>query len=554
MKKIIYSFIYLLVSTFSFGQSTIITPSRVENNSNTNNNFKVESYNSFLGFSSIRYNPTLSAVKNPVLSGNSILTLGGGGYYNTSNDIHFSKARITFSATENYSATAAGSKMSFFTTPNSTTVASERMTIDHDGKVGIGVLSPASNFHINEPSAGSSGSFQLTNSDAGSTVSDGLHFSLNPSGFFSYGASIINKENSFLTFGANNLSNQLFLDPNGNVGINSLQPTGKLQIEHSSASSSNPHLRLRTTNESNYTRIRAENSTGTRFFEQSYYTGSATASSNFFDINYGSNNLLTVTGDGKLGIHNVNPSDLFHLSPNNNVGDVYARFSTTSGLSGLRLQNNSGDWSMYTNEFSKLFFGYSTNNFLTTTQVLILEPNATEYNFIPSTTNQVYLGTSGNRWREIWSQNPLNTSSDRRLKKNIVEIKYGLEEIMKLEAVSYNWKNNNDSKLQLGFIAQDVEKIVPEIVSKSGISDEEFAKLEEKGVSISDTYGMQYTGLIPVLVKAVQEQQRNIEAKSKKIFQLEQKLLKMEDLEARLGSIESLFEGKATTHGLKTDK
>jgi hypothetical protein len=552
MKRILFFLVALSVTYVSYSQSTIIEPGRNQLESTASDNLTIRSNSSLLGIQGIRFKGTIIA-KTPVLANDDLLRIGGGGNSTTSSE-NFDKALIRLRASQNWNTTNMGTKIQFSTTQNNGTTLSERMVIDHNGNVGIGVISPATQLHINEPSVGVASSFQLTNADAGAAISDGLHFSLNPSGLFSFGASIINKENSFLTFGANNLSNQLFLDPNGNVGINSLQPLGRMQIDHLSSSSSNPHLRLRTTNDVNATRIRAENSTGTRFFEQRFYTGSSFAGSNYIDINYGNDNLLTVTGDGKFGINNVSPADLLHLKPISNTGDVYARLSTSTGLSGLRLQNNTGDWSMYTNEFSKLFFGYSSNNFGTTDQVLILEPNATEFNFIPSTTNQVYLGTSGSRWREIWSQNPLNTSSDRRLKKNIVEIKYGLDEIMKLQAVSYNWKNNNDSKLQLGFIAQDVEKIVPEIVSKSGISDEEFAKLEQKGETISDTYGMQYTGLIPVLVKAVQEQQNIIESKSKEIIQLSQKLQKMEELEARLSSIESLLEGKKPSQGLKTEK
>jgi flagellar biosynthesis chaperone FliJ len=141
------------------------------------------------------------------------------------------------------------------------------------------------------------------------------------------------------------------------------------------------------------------------------------------------------------------------------------------------------------------------------------------------------------------------------LKKNINEIKYGLDEVMKLQAVTYNWKDNDDKRLQLGFIAQDVEKVVPEIVTKSGISDEEFERLEKKGEKVTDTYGMQYTGLIPVLVKAIQEQQKVIEDNASRISQLENKLQKMNDLEARLNLIEALMNSqKSETRTSINDK
>ena len=53
-------------------------------------------------------------------------------------------------------------------------------------------------------------------------------------------------------------------------------------------------------------------------------------------------------------------------------------------------------------------------------------------------------------------------SSDRRLKENIVRTPYGLEEVLKLNPVSYQFISNGLA--QLGFIAHEVQKLVPEDV------------------------------------------------------------------------------------------
>lgn len=426
------------------------------------------------------------------------------------------------------------------------------------GNVGIGILNPTNKLHIannansiitNEITAGTEASLELktTNgifdflelrkwaSAAGgsigtiplaglSTITTGMH---------STGGLLIGtKPAQPLYFTTDNIE-RMRISESGNVGIGTVAPTGKLMIESAGATSStsssiDPQIRLKLTNDFNYGWTRFENSNGTRHFSQRYDLLSVSSNLNSYSLYYGSDQLFNVRGDGKFGLNVNAPSDLLHLSPISNTGDVYARISSTSGLTGLRLQNLAGDWTMYSNEFSKLFLGYSTNNFVSTAEVITMEPTATEYNFKPSTTNQVYLGTSANRWREIWSVNNLNTSSDRRLKKNITDLNYGLDEVMKLKAVSYNWKNNLDSKLHLGFIAQDVDKIIPEIVSKSSLSDLEFEKLQQKGELPTDTYGMEYTGLIPVLVKAMQEQQRIIESKSQQISQLEARLTAIE--------------------------
>lgn len=100
-------------------------------------------------------------------------------------------------------------------------------------------------------------------------------------------------------------------------------------------------------------------------------------------------------------------------------------------------------------------------------------------------------------------------ASDRRLKTNIGSLKYGLKDIMTLQPVRYNWIDPNVGKGdQLGFIAQDVRKIIPEIVN----GDEQ-----------KETLSVNYTELVPILVNAIKEQQQQIEELNKRIKALENK-------------------------------
>ena len=89
--------------------------------------------------------------------------------------------------------------------------------------------------------------------------------------------------------------------------------------------------------------------------------------------------------------------------------------------------------------------------------------------------------------------------SDARLKTNIVATTYGLKEVMALRPVHYNMKRGGAA--QVGFIAQEVRKVVPEVVS--GI---------EGDILYGETLGLSYGNLVPVLTKAIQEQQSQIEA------------------------------------------
>ena len=99
--------------------------------------------------------------------------------------------------------------------------------------------------------------------------------------------------------------------------------------------------------------------------------------------------------------------------------------------------------------------------------------------------------------------------SDSRLKKNITNITYGLNEVMAFRPVTYLMNEEDDTaKKHLGFIAQEVKTLVDEAVDDLIDPDTQFYMLD-KG------------GLVPVLVKAIQEQQAIIETLTTRIEALE---------------------------------
>jgi hypothetical protein len=94
------------------------------------------------------------------------------------------------------------------------------------------------------------------------------------------------------------------------------------------------------------------------------------------------------------------------------------------------------------------------------------------------------------------------TPSDKRLKKNIKDIDYGLDAVMKLSPKEYDWKK--DDRHDIGFIAQEVEKVIPEIVKDKKHFDKQIKTLD-------------YEKLTAVLIKAVQEQQQQINKLEEKL-------------------------------------
>ena len=86
-----------------------------------------------------------------------------------------------------------------------------------------------------------------------------------------------------------------------------------------------------------------------------------------------------------------------------------------------------------------------------------------------------------------------NSNSDRTLKDNINKIQSASDIINQLEGVSFNWKDSGNKTF--GFIAQEVEEIIPELVGKN----------DELG-----TLTVNYQGIIPFLVEALKEQAARI--------------------------------------------
>jgi hypothetical protein len=114
----------------------------------------------------------------------------------------------------------------------------------------------------------------------------------------------------------------------------------------------------------------------------------------------------------------------------------------------------------------------------------------------------------------IYAQNTsVQSISDQRLKENISDSTDGLAVVNALRPVRYDWKEGygNDQKNQLGFIAQEVETVFPEAVSEWKVN-----KIDE---TVYKTVGP--SALIPVLVKAIQEQQALITTLTERITALE---------------------------------
>ena len=111
------------------------------------------------------------------------------------------------------------------------TAQTEAMRIDSSGNFGLGTTSPAGNLHV-VGASGSAGRIYLSDADNGTGAGDALL--LTKSGTTSF---IYNRDNGQLRLGANDQSDYVTIDTDGDVGIGTTSPTGKLNIVSGSSGS-----------------------------------------------------------------------------------------------------------------------------------------------------------------------------------------------------------------------------------------------------------------------------------------------------------------------------
>ena len=115
----------------------------------------------------------------------------------------------------------------------------------------------------------------------------------------------------------------------------------------------------------------------------------------------------------------------------------------------------------------------------------------------------------------------LNINSDARLKSNIISLGSTLAKVLTIDGKSYTMNRDKNNKTNIGVLAQDVQKVFPELVSES-----------------NDILSVNYQGLIPVLINAIKEQQHELNKLKAVESELALYKKKFLELENRISKIE----------------
>jgi hypothetical protein len=243
------------------------------------------------------------------------------------------------------------------------------------------------------------------------------------------------------------------------------------------------------------------NTTGTSnvFIGSSAGRNNTTGGNNFY---FGESAGRANNGTGNIGIGNFTFSQSTATTGSNNIflgtnaGDNMTGSAANNVVIGLLndLPDASGSDQVVIKNI--IFATGASGTGTTVAGSVAIGTNAPQANYRLTVNDSVYVGGRV-------SAAGYTTRSDYNLKDEIKSINYGLNDIMQIMPVSYTYKSNGEH--QLGFIAQDIGVIIPESVHFDGYM------------------GVDYQSIIPILTKAIQEQQALIKALEQRIINLENK-------------------------------
>jgi len=355
----------------------------------------------------------------------------------------------------------------------------EVMRIDSSGNVGIGTSSPAASLSVTKQ----------TTTLSGTGNAYGLYMYPTSSGLAYIDAVTSASGNTslgFRTYNNGTYNDAVRIDSSGNVGIGTSSPTQKLQVSGAIATGS------------------IRQSTLTNAFNNFWCDGGSTTNSGFTGVYNSSGTRIAYLGfwDSNNIVNMVEGNFGLTFGTNNTER---ARIDTSGSLNVGGTGANNGGAILHAERSTSAVVGryFATQSSGYTSDVL--QAITTQGSSTSCTIfGAYYSGGAAFAFRvrgdgTIYAQNTtVQSASDARFKENIVDATDGLNVVSALRPVRFDLKEGHGvsaKQNQLGFIAQEVQKVFPDAVDVWKESDDPENPYLSLGTS----------ALIPVLVKAIQE-------------------------------------------------
>lgn len=417
----------------------------------------------------------------------------------------------------------------------------ERMTLDVNGRLGVGIPAPVGTLDVARGTAPN-----------GTAILRGTTRATN----FNFGAT----EHTYIRGGLTN-SNVIINDGGGSVGIATATPLNTLHVEGGARVTDLPttnrtrivtadldgdlgRIDMPTANQTNVF-LRGDGTFSTVPNNGGNTTNTCNTNNTNFVSKYNGANSITCSqiwdNGTSVGIGLTNPNTQLHTTGiirSGNIGDGFIRLTpgnaTQSGHIEFYRPNGTRNgyigWNANNLEYrsennaNHLFSGGSV--VVNATSPRTYTGAGVSITGSPTVNTVAHLDVNG-----LTFTNTLVVSSDAKLKKDIKTIENALEMVIKLDGKTYTWENekfkerNLDNIPQAGYLAQEVEKVFPTAVVK-----------DNKGF-----YAMNYNAIIPVLSNAIKELNAKVEKQNNAVIENEALKTKIASLEERQASYDEKF-------------
>ena len=388
------------------------------------------------------------------------------------------------------------------------TAGTTALTVDTSQNVGIGTTSPGQKLEV-------AGNVLLSNNqylgvkDSTGAATGFPIFTGSNDAIFGYLASGTTGISTY-QFRTGNNSERMRIDSSGNVLVGTTSSSGKLTVSDSAAE----------------TKV-AINNTGTGGLN--WWIGSTNNSSGavgggklaFYDQTSNAARMV-IDSSGNVGIGTTSPGS-FKLSVNGTASGLLTR--VTDGVA-QSYDVGTTSTGVYFNTPNTGYYAWQTNSTermrITSSGTVLYATTTGPYNsgqfgsgygtsywtWGPQSGTGSFLVQNGSGATGVYlsaGNTSWSSTSDENLKNITGTIQNGIEKVATLRAAEFTWKLDTTNKPQVGLIAQDIQKILPEVIDTDS----------EGHLSV------RYTEVIPLLVAAIQEQQALITSLTARIAALE---------------------------------
>ena len=358
-----------------------------------------------------------------------------------------------------------------------------------------------------------------------------------------------------IRFLAGGSGEDMILNAAGNVGLGTLTPSVRFHVNGGQAriQNSSPNISFRNVADDDFGTIKPtstqwELETGSGQGIRLDAGGSAANASNII-MEVGNSNKLVIDGTVTATTNNMVVG-----GTDPGVGNLKTRGTSELELA-LDAVSGNPDFTMQEDNQSKAQFRYNVS--LNGLEILANDNNVGDAGltagsravFISGANRRVHIGGANPQAKldvegDIHYSGTISNTSDRRLKKDVKDFKYGLETIKSLKPISYHYNGKagtNAEKEHVGIFAQDLQEVAPELVGTfehvTFANQSQKQLNEEAPIQVEKTekfLNIQESAIKYMLINSVKELAAQVDAKDERIETLEAELNSMKDAIAQI--------------------